>query len=52
MEKQITMKLPEDTYKDLKKLSSKKENIPLGQLIRIAIDVKYQHPNFTNPKYK
>ena len=38
MEKQITMKLPEDMYKALKELSSKKGNIPLGNLIRRAID--------------
>jgi metal-responsive CopG/Arc/MetJ family transcriptional regulator len=38
MEKQITMKLPEDMYKDLKELSSKKGNVPLGNLIRRAID--------------
>ena len=38
MERQITMKLPEDMYKDLKELSSKKDNIPLGNLIRKAID--------------
>jgi len=38
MEKQITMKLPEDMYNDLKILSQKKDNIPLGNLIRRAID--------------
>ena len=38
MEKQITMKLPEDMYKDLKELSSKKCNVHLGNLIRRAID--------------
>lgn len=38
MERQITMKLPEDMYKDLKELSSKKGDIPLGKLIRRAID--------------
>ncbi|MCZ3365331.1 MULTISPECIES: ribbon-helix-helix domain-containing protein [Methanobacterium] len=38
MERQITMKLPEDMYNDLKELSSKKDNIPLGNLIRRAID--------------
>ena len=38
MEKQITMKLPEDMYKDLKELSSKIGNVPLGNLIRRAID--------------
>jgi len=38
MEKQITMKLPEDMYKDLRELSSKKGNIPLGEIIRRAID--------------
>ncbi|MBZ2166410.1 hypothetical protein [Methanobacterium spitsbergense] len=38
MEKQITMKLPEDMYSDLKKLSAQKDNIPLGNLIRRAID--------------
>jgi metal-responsive CopG/Arc/MetJ family transcriptional regulator len=38
MEKQITMKLPEDMYKDLRELSSKKGNVPLGEIIRKAID--------------
>jgi metal-responsive CopG/Arc/MetJ family transcriptional regulator len=38
VERQITMKLPEDMYNDLKELSSKKDNIPLGNLIRKAID--------------
>lgn len=38
MEKQITMKLPEDMYKDLRELSLKKGNIPLGEMIRRAID--------------
>jgi len=38
MEKQITMKLPEEMYKDLRTLSSKKGNMPLGEIIRRAID--------------
>ncbi len=38
MERQIRMKIPEDMYNDLKELSSKKDNIPLGHLIRRAID--------------
>ena len=38
MEKQITMKIPEDMYKDLRELSLKKGDIPLANLIRRAID--------------
>ena len=38
MERQITMKLPEDMYRELKELSVKKDNVPLGNLIRRAID--------------
>ena len=38
MEKQITMKLPEDMYNDLKELSLKKGDMPIGKLIRRAID--------------
>lgn len=38
MEKQITMKIPEDMYRDLKELSLKKGDMPLGKLIRRAID--------------
>lgn len=38
MERQITMKIPEDMYRELKELASKKDNIPLGNLIRRAID--------------
>jgi metal-responsive CopG/Arc/MetJ family transcriptional regulator len=38
MEKQITMKLSEDMYRELKELSKKKDNIPIGKLIRRAID--------------
>jgi predicted DNA-binding protein len=38
MEKQITMKLPEEMYSDLRKLSIQKDNAPLANLIRRAID--------------
>ena len=38
MERQITMKLSEEMYRELKELSKKKDNIPLGNLIRRAID--------------
>lgn len=38
MDKQITMKIPEEMYSDLKKLASKKDDIPMANLIRRAID--------------
>ena len=38
MERQITMKLPEDMYRELKELSIQKNNSPLADLIRRAID--------------
>jgi len=38
MERQITMKLSEEMYRELKELSKKKDNIPLGNLIRRDID--------------
>ena len=38
MEKQITMKLPEEMYSDLRKLSIQKDNTPLANLIKKAID--------------
>ena len=38
MEKQITMKLPEEMYSDLRKLSIQKDNAPLANPIRRAID--------------
>ena len=38
MERQITMKLPEEMYKELQELSKKKDNLPVGKLIRRAID--------------
>lgn len=38
MDKQITMKIPEEMYDDLKKLANQKDNIPLANLIRRAID--------------
>ena len=38
MDKQITMKIPEEMYTDLKKLANQKDNIPLANLIRRAID--------------
>jgi predicted DNA-binding protein len=38
MDKQITMKIPEDMYQDLKEISSKKGNKLIGNLIRNAVD--------------
>lgn len=38
MDKQITMKIPEEMYADLKKLANQKDNIPMANLIRRAID--------------
>lgn len=38
MDKQITMKIPAEMYEDLKKLANQKDNIPLANLIRRAID--------------
>jgi predicted DNA-binding protein len=38
MDKQITMKIPENMYEDLKEISAKKGNMPIGYLIRISID--------------
>ena len=38
MEKQITMKLPDEMYRDLMTISMKKGKIPIGKLIRIALD--------------
>lgn len=38
MDKQITMKIPEEMYLDLKELSTKKGDITIGNLIRRAID--------------
>lgn len=38
MDKQITMKIPEEMYQDLKEISVKKGNKPIGNLIRRAVD--------------
>ncbi|AXV39957.1 ribbon-helix-helix protein, CopG family [Methanobacterium sp. BAmetb5] len=38
MDKQITMKIPEEMYRDLRELSTKKGEIPIGELIRRALD--------------
>lgn len=38
MDKQITMKIPDEMYRDLREISIKKGEIPLGELIRIALD--------------
>jgi predicted DNA-binding protein len=38
MDKQITMKIPEEMYQDLRELSSQKNNVPIGNLIRRAVD--------------
>ena len=38
MEKQITMKIPEEMYRDLKEISVKKGDLPIGEVIRRAID--------------
>jgi Ribbon-helix-helix domain len=38
MDKQITMKIPDEIYKDLREISMKKGEIPIGELIRRALD--------------
>ncbi len=38
MDKQITMKIPEEMYQNLRELSAKKGNAPIGNLIRRAVD--------------
>lgn len=38
MDKQITMKIPEEMFHDLKELSTKKGNAPIANLIRRAVD--------------
>ena len=38
MEKQITMKIPNEMYRDLRAISMKKGEIPIGELIRRAVD--------------
>lgn len=38
MDKQITMKIPEEMYQDLRELSTKKGDAPIGNLIRRAVD--------------
>lgn len=38
MDKQITMKIPDEMYQDLRELSMKKGEIPIGELIRRALD--------------
>lgn len=38
MDKQITMKIPEDMYRDLKEISAQKGNATIGNLIRRSID--------------
>jgi metal-responsive CopG/Arc/MetJ family transcriptional regulator len=38
MAKQITMKIPDEMYKDLRAISMKKGEIPIGKLIRRALD--------------
>ena len=38
MDKQITMKLPDEMYHDLKVISEKKGNLPIGNIIRRAVD--------------
>jgi len=38
MDKQITMKIPDEMYQDLKEISAKKGNITIANLIRRAID--------------
>jgi len=38
MNKQIIMKIPEYMYQDLKEISSKKRDKPIGNLIRRAVD--------------
>ncbi len=38
MDKQITMKLPDEMYHDLKVISEKKGNLPIANIIRRAVD--------------
>lgn len=38
MDKQITIKIPEEMYQDLRELSTKKGDLPIGNLIRRAVD--------------
>ncbi|OPX58153.1 MAG: hypothetical protein A4E25_01810 [Methanobacterium sp. PtaB.Bin024] len=38
MDKQITLKIPDEMYRDLRELSMKKGEIPMGKLIRRALD--------------
>ncbi|UTB33997.1 MAG: ribbon-helix-helix domain-containing protein [Methanobacterium sp. ERen5] len=38
MDKQITMKIPEEMYSDLKKLATQRDDVPMANLIRRAID--------------
>jgi len=38
MAKQITMKISDEMYKDLRVISMKKGEIPIGKLIRRALD--------------
>ncbi len=38
MDKQITMKIPEEMYWNLREIASKKGDMPLGKLIRRALD--------------
>ena len=38
MDRQITMKIPDEMYKDLRAISIKKGEIPIGELIRRALD--------------
>jgi len=38
MDKQITMKIPEEMYLDLREISKKKGNATIGNLIRRAVD--------------
>jgi len=38
MDKQVTLKIPDEMYRDLREISRKKGEIPLGELIRRALD--------------
>ncbi|MBI4814205.1 MAG: hypothetical protein HY802_08020, partial [Methanobacterium sp.] len=38
MDKQITMKIPEGMYRDLREIAKKKGEIHMGKLIRRALD--------------
>ena len=38
MDKQIAFKIPDGMYRDLSELSMKKGEIPMGKLIRNALD--------------